>query len=82
MGDNVRTIPTWGLKFIKLSPYSLLWQGMIIITPEPDSVIKVASEHGIESKVIGEVSSKCGIRIRNRGGLILMKPENYTSNYF
>lgn len=42
-------------------------QGMIIITPEPNDVIRVANEHGIESRVIGEVSSKPGIRIRNRG---------------
>lgn len=42
-------------------------QGMIIVTPNPDDVIRVASEHDIESKVIGKVSQKPRIRIKNRG---------------
>jgi len=42
-------------------------QGMIIVTPEPDSVMEVAAGHGIESKVIGKVDSDSGIRIANRG---------------
>ncbi len=42
-------------------------QGMIIVTPEPDKVIKVARDHGIESKVIGEISRKPGIRIKSNG---------------
>lgn len=42
-------------------------QGMIIVTPEPDDVMKVAMDHGLESKVIGQVESKPGIRIMNAG---------------
>ena len=42
---------------------------MIIITPEPDSIEQVATTHHIESKVIGYVSKKPGIRIRMRGEL-------------
>ncbi len=42
-------------------------QGMIIITPSPEEVIKVADHHSIESKVIGEVTKEAGIRIRNKG---------------
>jgi len=42
-------------------------QGMIVITPNPGDVIRVAKKHGIESKVIGEVSSQQGIRINNKG---------------
>ena len=42
-------------------------QGMIIVTPCPQAVMKVAKEHGIESKVIGEVTKGPAIRIRNKG---------------
>lgn len=42
-------------------------QGMIIVTPTPDDVIRVASDYSIESKVIGEIYSKPNITIRNRG---------------
>ncbi|MBI2047100.1 hypothetical protein HYT26_02985 [Candidatus Pacearchaeota archaeon] len=42
-------------------------QGMIIITPNPDEVISVAEQHGIESRVIGEVTKEPTIRIRNKG---------------
>ncbi len=42
-------------------------QGMIIATSTPEDVMRVATEYGIESKVIGEISSKQGIRIRSRG---------------
>jgi phosphoribosylformylglycinamidine cyclo-ligase len=31
-------------------------QGMVLITPEPDDVMDVADQHGIESQVIGQVS--------------------------
>ena len=46
-------------------------QGMVIITPGPpdlDNVRLIASQHGIESKVIGRVVEDSGIRIRNEGG--------------
>jgi phosphoribosylaminoimidazole (AIR) synthetase len=39
--------------------------GMVVVTPEPESVIKVAARHGVEAKVIGEVREKPGITIRN-----------------
>jgi len=42
-------------------------QGMIIVTPEPESVMNIAKNHDIESKVIGQVESKPGIRIFNSG---------------
>ena len=42
-------------------------QGMIIITPEPDKVMDVASNFGIESKVMGNITSNPEIRIKNKG---------------
>ncbi|MEM4267597.1 MAG: AIR synthase-related protein [Candidatus Woesearchaeota archaeon] len=42
-------------------------QGMTIITPSPDDVIKIAEEHGIESKVIGEITKSPNIVIKSRG---------------
>ena len=38
-------------------------QGMIIITPKPNEVIKIAREHKIEAKAIGRVISESGIKI-------------------
>lgn len=40
--------------------------GMIIATPEPDKVLAEAKLQGITAQVIGEVTSKPGIRIANR----------------
>jgi len=42
-------------------------QGMIVITESPQDVLKVAEEHGIEGKAIGNVVEEPGIRIRNKG---------------
>ncbi|MEK6809749.1 MAG: AIR synthase-related protein [Nanoarchaeota archaeon] len=42
-------------------------QGMIIITPDPDTVINLATQHGIESKIMGEITKQAGITIRNKG---------------
>ncbi len=42
-------------------------QGMIIITPEPDSVLDVARSHSIESKIVGRVVLRPNIRILNAG---------------
>lgn len=42
-------------------------QGMIIITPKPEEVIDIAKDYGIESKVIGQVETKPGIRIKSEG---------------
>ena len=40
-------------------------QGMIIITPEPNKIIKIANRHHIQAKTIGKVVKKAGIRIKN-----------------
>ncbi|MCG4834180.1 hypothetical protein, partial [Mediterraneibacter faecis] len=42
-------------------------QGMVIATPTPEEVMRVSAEYGINSKVIGEISSRPGIRIMSRG---------------
>lgn len=42
-------------------------QGMIIITPDPSKVQKVATEHGIDSQIIGAVAKEPGIKIKNKG---------------
>jgi len=42
-------------------------QGMLIVTPDPEEVIRVALEHGIDAKVAGEVVERSGIRIRSKG---------------
>jgi len=42
-------------------------QGMIVITPEPKGVMDVARCHGIESKVMGLVETRPGIRIVSNG---------------
>lgn len=41
--------------------------GMILATPSPDEVIRVATEEGKVAKVIGEVTKAPEIRIKNRG---------------
>lgn len=41
-------------------------QGMIVATPEPEAVIAVANEHGIQAKRVGVVSDRPGIRISSR----------------
>jgi phosphoribosylformylglycinamidine cyclo-ligase len=41
--------------------------GMIITTPEPDKVLEVAEERGIDAQPIGEVTDSGLIRIRSRG---------------
>lgn len=42
-------------------------QGMIVITPCPEEVIETANQHGVESRVIGEVTKEPSIRIKNKG---------------
>ena len=42
-------------------------QGMIIVTPKPDEVIKVATDYVIQAQNIGRVTKEQGIRIKNRG---------------
>ncbi|MBI4019144.1 MAG: hypothetical protein HY364_02725 [Candidatus Aenigmarchaeota archaeon] len=42
-------------------------QGMIIVTPEPEKVIEIAEAHNIGSKIIGQISTKPGIRMHSKG---------------
>ncbi|MDE1865175.1 MAG: hypothetical protein KGH94_00855 [Candidatus Micrarchaeota archaeon] len=42
-------------------------QGMIMATPEPDKVVKIANRHGISAKQIGEVAKSPKIVIKNYG---------------
>lgn len=42
-------------------------QGMAIITPDPDAAIKIAMSHGIEAKIIGEVTKDPEIVVANQG---------------
>ncbi len=42
-------------------------QGMTVVTPEPEGVIKIANNHNIEAKLIGEVKKEPGIRIVSKG---------------
>lgn len=42
-------------------------QGMIIITPKPEKVMKVAKDHKIQSMVIGKITKNPEIRIKNNG---------------
>ena len=41
--------------------------GMIVITQEPDKVMEVAKKYGIDSKIVGVVVRKKGIRIKSKG---------------
>lgn len=41
--------------------------GMIIITSTPDDVIRIASEHDIQNRVIGRVTREPTIKIKNKG---------------
>ena len=42
-------------------------QGMVIVTPEPEKVMEIAYEHGINSDVIGKVTRDPVIKIKNKG---------------
>ncbi len=44
-------------------------QGMIIVTPKPEEVIRIAEGYSILAKCIGRVVSEQGIRIRNKGAM-------------
>ena len=41
--------------------------GMIIITPKPDDVIRIAKKYEIDAKIIGKISSDNSIKIKNIG---------------
>ncbi|MBI4148202.1 hypothetical protein HY490_02835 [Candidatus Woesearchaeota archaeon] len=45
--------------------------GMLVITPEPESVIAVATRHGIEAKIAGTVTVRPGITLNSYDGQIL-----------
>jgi len=51
-------------------------QGMIILTPKPDEVIKISNEYGIPAQKIGEVTKYPQIVIKNQGAL---KEKEYLS---
>jgi len=42
-------------------------QGMAVITPEPEKVVKEAGKFGINAKVAGKVVAEKGIRIKSKG---------------
>ncbi len=42
-------------------------QRMVVITPKPDEVMQIAEEHETDSQIIGEISKRPGISVRNRG---------------
>lgn len=42
-------------------------QGMLLITPKPEAVLAVAQQHGIAAQVMGEITSRPGLRWRSRG---------------
>jgi len=54
--SDVEAYKTWNMR-----------QGMIIISPKPDEVMKIAEEYKIPSQKIGKVTEKKGIRIKNKG---------------
>src|SRR3989338_7252006 len=50
-------------------PYSTwnMGHGMIIATPQPDSVMSVAERHNLKAGIIGKLRSQKGISIKNKG---------------
>ncbi len=42
-------------------------QGMLLITPQPEAAIAVASHHGLKAQVIGVMSTQPGLRLHSRG---------------
>ncbi len=49
-------------------------QGMILITPEPEPVIKVASLHGLNAKTMGRIVKQPGIELKNEGAFAQKDP--------
>lgn len=41
--------------------------GMLVITPKHEEVIKIAKNNGIEAKCVGEIVEKSGIKIKSKG---------------
>lgn len=42
-------------------------QGLLVITPEPENVIALLAEDGIEAKIAGEITKEQGIKIKSKG---------------
>ncbi|MBI4151978.1 hypothetical protein HY496_03330 [Candidatus Woesearchaeota archaeon] len=42
-------------------------QGMLLVTPKPEEIMHIAQNHGIQSKVVGEITEKPEIVIRSKG---------------
>jgi phosphoribosylformylglycinamidine cyclo-ligase len=42
-------------------------QGMLLITPQPEAALAVASRHGLTAQVIGAITSQPGLRLHSRG---------------
>ncbi len=42
-------------------------QGMLLITPQPEAAIAIASEHDIPARMIGEVTTQPGLRLHSQG---------------
>ena len=43
--------------------------GMLVITPEPEKIIQIAQEDGIQAKIAGKITSEKGIKIKNKGNI-------------
>ncbi len=41
--------------------------GMLVITPEPEKIIQIAKENGVEAKVAGKITTEKQIKIKNKG---------------
>jgi phosphoribosylformylglycinamidine cyclo-ligase len=42
-------------------------QGLLLITSQPEAIITVAQQHDIPAQIIGEITSRPGIRLHSRG---------------
>jgi phosphoribosylaminoimidazole (AIR) synthetase len=42
-------------------------QGLLLITPQPEAAITVASSHGLTAQIIGVMTPQPGLRLHNRG---------------
>jgi hypothetical protein len=40
---------------------------MLLITPQPETAIAVASSHGLTAQVIGVMTTRPGLRLHSRG---------------
>jgi phosphoribosylformylglycinamidine cyclo-ligase len=42
-------------------------QGMLLITPQPDTVLAVARQHDVPAQIVGEITAQPGMRIHSQG---------------